>query len=514
MKSIEYGLSFCTSSNSSPESSAGCGGSSSPGDPARESRTEGDECYPVDCFPEPVRSMILEVSRFHRTPCSLAGSCVLGIGSASIGSGLQVEIRPGLVSKGNLYISTGAASGTGKTSTYREIAGALLNWELERVENWNRNIRPGVSAGLEICESQIAGIKKQLQRESSILDQANLQQRLVEARTRLEQLNAQNVAPTLTVEDVTTEKLAVRLAECGETLASLSSDAGQIVSNLLGRYVKNARVDDNIYLKAYLGDPVRVDRINRPSVALHNPTLSILWLTQPDKIATMISSPGLIEGGLIPRFLLHVAQCEPQPWDDSIQGISECVRGDYETKIREILGAFRHVASPHSVRLSSGARRAIRDFYNDVVEMRKGAQADLSSFLARWAENAGRIALCLHAMRHGRVANQVELEEQTMRDAITLMRWYGREQLVLLEANAEGDDSPPRGKVPGKVLVFLSERPHGATEREILRACFRSMTTNEAKAILSAMVQKGELVHDEVVPARGGHAVKMYRLAG
>ena len=59
----------------------------------------------------------------------------------------------------------------------------------------------------------------------------------------IEELEKRLDAPTLSCEDVTTEKLADLLSKNNEQLASLSSDALSIVNILLGRYNKLDRTD-------------------------------------------------------------------------------------------------------------------------------------------------------------------------------------------------------------------------------------------------------------------------------
>ena len=99
-------------------------------------------------------------------------------------------------------------------------------------------------------------------------------------------MNEKLHSPRLCCEDVTSEKLAVMIAQNGEQLASLSADAGGIVNNLLGRYSKLDRTDEGIYLKAFSGDNCRVDRQGREPVLLQRPCLAALWLVQPDKLET------------------------------------------------------------------------------------------------------------------------------------------------------------------------------------------------------------------------------------
>ena len=129
---------------------------------------------------------------------------------------------------------------------------------------------------------------------------------------RLKKIETKLRTPVLSCEDVTGEKLAVLLAHNGEQLASLSADALAIVNILLGRYNKLDRTDEGIYLKAFTGDRCKVDRQIRESVLLESPCLAALWLTQPDKLDSLLAERSLSDGGLIPRILVCHTHCEAQ----------------------------------------------------------------------------------------------------------------------------------------------------------------------------------------------------------
>ena len=91
-----------------------------------------------------------------------------------------------------------------------------------------------------------------------------------------------------------------------EQIASLSADAKEIVDNLLGKYCKNDRTDDGVFVKSWSGDNCRVDRLGREPVLLQRPCAAALWLTQPDKLETLLGKTELTDGGLIPRLLEHL----------------------------------------------------------------------------------------------------------------------------------------------------------------------------------------------------------------
>jgi hypothetical protein len=124
-------------------------------------------------------------------------------------------------------------------------------------------------------------------------------------------------------------------------LASLSPDAGEIINNLLGRYSKLNRTEETLYLKAYSGDPCKVDRKTRPPVHLKTPCIAVLWLVQPDKLDTLLSEKTLAEGGLVPRFLACHSHAEPQQIGEDPLCIAIATREAYHRVIKDLIVAYR-----------------------------------------------------------------------------------------------------------------------------------------------------------------------------
>jgi hypothetical protein len=138
---------------------------------------------------------------------------------------------------------------------------------------------------------------------------ARICERAFESPLEMEQLERRLHMPTLTCEDITSEKLADLLSKNDEQLASLSSDALSIVNILLGRYNKLDRTYESLYLKAFSADPCVVHRMSRDPIFLNSPCLAALWLTQPDKLQSLLDERSLNEGGLIPRILACHTNC-------------------------------------------------------------------------------------------------------------------------------------------------------------------------------------------------------------
>lgn len=249
-------------SGESAAGNAGNGGATDD-DVATNEAAPAPSPFLVHCLPLEAEAMARAISEAEGTPLALAGCCVLGILSASIGSRLCVRSGGNRVTRGNLYILASAVSGSGKSETFRHAAAPLRAFENELQLRFQRETLPRLAARREILEADIARMKRRALKETGEDERAELESTLVKTTAELQSVDGASQAPILCVEDCTSERPATLLSRRDEQLASHSADAGSIVNNLLGRYSSLRRTDESIYLHAFSGDPCNVDRQSR-----------------------------------------------------------------------------------------------------------------------------------------------------------------------------------------------------------------------------------------------------------
>jgi hypothetical protein len=461
--------------------------------------------FPVDCLPGAAGEMARAIAAAERVPESLTGCCVVGILSASIGAGLEVRSGAQRVTRGNTFILASAESGTGKSESFRHAARPLFKYEHEILKAWQRDTLPGLQAERDLLDSEINHLKKQAGKGDSGIEREATRRELEEKKARLLELDSLMQAPVLTVEDITTERLASLLAKRGEVLTSLSPDAGNIVSNLLGRYNKLDRTDESIYLKAYSGDYTRVDRIGRDPVVLHYPCLSVSWFTQPDKLDSLLAERSLTDGGLIPRLLICHTNCQPTHITGDQPGIPGKVLSAYDRLIHDLLQTYRQATEAWTVEPEQQAMQLLTDHHNAIVDRRLSDLKDITSFAARWTEQAWRLSVVLHAAQHGASAHEHHLSAATATAAITLADWFAAQQLDILSGGRWKAQRDRRNEI----LSLLAEMPDGITARDVYRARI-CRDADEARLLLANMETEGVLLDKDVTPERGGWTVRLY----
>jgi hypothetical protein len=411
--------------------------------------------FPLHCLPPQVRAMAEAVCATERVPSSLAGCCGLGILSGGIGGKLIVQSGSNRVTRGNLYVFASAESGSGKSEVFRHMARPFREFEIERIERWKEHDQPEAKAKYGLLGVDLKNWKQKFKlfeddegeewkrktederKESKKADEARRTKINEEVkRIELEQRELESLLhpPTLSCEDITNERLADLLSKNDEQMSSMSSDALAIVNILQGRYNKLNRTDESLYLKAFSGDPCVVHRMSREPIYLKSPCLSALWLTQPDKLQSLLDEKSLNEGGLIPRILPCHTNCEPREIGEDPLPIPVNVEKAYAGLIFGLLNAYRLAHEIYLINPTPEALRTLNDHHDAIVRQRRGELRDVTAYAARWNEQAWRIAVCLHAGIHGGQAHTQPLSLETVKNAIEIADWFAAEQLRILNA--------------------------------------------------------------------------------
>lgn len=464
--------------------------------------------FPVDALGGTLEAMGRAICDTEGVPESLAGCCMLGIVSAAIGSKLEVVSGSNRTTRGNLFILASAESGSGKSATFRNAAEPFQRIESDFLKTWQKHELPRLMAEKDLIESEIGQLKKPKAKGGDTLPNEERINELQKLNQRLGEIEAELQSPAMSCEDTTTEKLASLLASNDEQLASLSADARGVLDNILGRYTKGRATDEALYLKGYTGEPHRVDRLSRGAIVLQKPCLTVLWLTQPDKLEVLLGTESLSEGGLLPRFLICHTGAEPQEIGECRPVIPATVQADYDQLIKTLVRTFRCSDCAATVKATSSAMNLLNGHHNEIVRRQKGDGdlRDVKSFAARWTENAWRVAVCLHAAEHGIDATPNDLNNETAQRAIRIVNWFSEQQLDVLSA---GRMAAKKSKTD-RVLELLSQHPEGITNRLVQRARIEP-TAEAAKVLLATMESDGILIGQDCKPDGGGKESRIYR---
>jgi len=146
--------------------------------------------------------------------------------------------------------------------------------------------------------------------------------------------------------------------------------------------------------------------------------------------------------------------------------------------------------------------------HNGIVKRRRADLRDVTTYAARWNEQAWRIAVVLHAAQHAGRAHEHKLEIDTANRAIELANWFALQQLEILSASR---DKAGR-EIRDRVLSVLADKREGIRSSDVYRARI-VRNADEAHALLAAMESEGELSGRDEQSETGGHISRIFAQA-
>lgn len=425
--------------------------------------------FPLDKLPGGIGAAVREYQAYGQQPVALAASSALAVVSLAAQGLADVARDKRLCGPLSLNFLIIAKSGERKTAADKALGAALTEWERERTDALREDIKRN-RAALDCWAAEQEGLKAAIKAavRKKLEEVEGLRKRLTDhALTK----PAEIIAPRLRYEDVNPQSLAFMLAT-GHPSAALWSDEGGMVTgshgmgkdSLLGYMAGLNRLWD--------GGSIHHDRKQAQSVHLEGRRLTVSLMVQPLVLRELAErSGGLTRGsGFLARYLVAApfSTMGTRLYRESPDGMPDLAA--FHSRIRELLDSPLPLddqgrLSPPVLRLSTGAFEAWRDYHDAIERELKplGEYETICDFAAKSAENAVRIAGCLHVFA-AEIAKlkdaQDTIAQDTMQRATALARWYLREALRALDVLDEpqpwsdarlldawlaaAGDSPPR----------------------------------------------------------------------
>jgi Protein of unknown function (DUF3987) len=425
----------------------------------------------------------------------------LGVVSAAIGRGLRSQSGPNQVIYPNLFIVASAISGEGKSEGNRPIVSPFIQENSERIYFYKEVQRPRYASRkrlvlkeIALIESVLFGPKKRTLSDAEKKTNRDRHEALV---AELDDLQDKLIEPAMMTEDCTQEMMALLMKHNGEQLFSFSADAAKAIYNLEGLYNKTKSPEDNFMVHSYSGDPYSIHRISRPPINLEHPCLTLLWFLQPDLFTRMLANDRLREGGFLVRILPCDTQMEPRESDGTAKQIPAKLQEEYAGLIRSLIQTYWDSNSPREIFVSADQEKEFRTYRNSTVEPRKGKLRDINSFVARWPEQARRLAIGQHAARHGIESHLQPMADATVENAIRMTEWFADEQLRMLQASRQ---NVLHRQMEHLRDLLLTRYPQGTTLRTL------DNNHNKPKELVERIVQNFPAIFEikEHRPAGGG----------
>ena len=270
--------------------------------------------------------------------------------------------------------------------------------------------------------------------------------------------------PVYTCTDVTTEKLAVLMSENNEQMNILCAEGG-IFDILAGRY-SDGQANFDLYLQAYSHEPVSIHRINRQSITLRNPSLTMCLGVQPDVIEEIGKYKRFRGRGFLARFLY--VKCKPKAGNRPrrTNKADQEIISRYNEHIKKLISI--QFTESVIVYLSQQAQVIWDGFYNDIdKEMdSSGELYDLKDWGNKLPGTVARLAGLFHFSQYGSDVGKHAISANIVSASCLLGSYFLKHAKTIFRIMSE----PENIKTAKMILEYIKRvRPESFKGREVIR---------------------------------------------
>jgi isoaspartyl peptidase/L-asparaginase-like protein (Ntn-hydrolase superfamily) len=417
--------------------------------------------FPTHVLPEPTRSWIEAESHATQTPPDLAAMLALAVCSACIARKVAVEPRPGWREPVNLFVAILLEPGNRKSAVFSDATKPFRELEADLISTARANVARQLSERRQ-KEARLRKLEKHAGEEAdagSSEEAGRLAAELAET--------AEPTLPRLIVDDATSEKLGMILADQGGRAASMSPEGG-VFDLMAGLYSKSGMPQFGVFLMGHSGDDLITDRVSRKSIRVERPALTCAYAMQPAVIEGIAENAAFRGRGLLARFLYAA----PQSWIGNRKIAPPPVSDNIRQAYHDIVRKLGQTNSDTVLRLSTDAEALLREWETNIESMLgDGGQMEIiRDWGAKLAGATLRIAGVLHCIANGTAG---VIESRTISASVEIARYlisHAEHMLDKMSASENTTDADAGYvlrwiKRHGKTVFTKSEAQHHGKRR-------------------------------------------------
>ena len=428
-------------------------------------RTMDLPAFPINELPVLVNEYIYDVAETTQTSVDMAAVASLAVISLCIQGKFMIEGKKNWIEPLNLYTLVVAPPAERKSAVV-----SLMSEPIKQYENAeNERLAPDIERSK--IEKQIL-LKRKKALESKAVNSRGAYSFEIQAIAE-EISEFKEVKPCrLFCDDITPEKLSSILYDNNGRAAILSAEGG-IFDILAGRY-GNPNID--VFLKAHAGDSIRVDRQNRPSEYIKNPSLTTLIFTQPSVMSSIIENSAFQGRGLCARFLYSIPTSTVGKRKFGSSPIDEKIT-DYYRKIINLLLDYAP-DEPRIISLSPEAYGLLSEFAEKIEPMLTNELSDISDWAGKLVGAVLRISGLLYVaecfpLYH---TNELYVDEYTMQSAIIIGEYFLEHAKAAYQIMGADENMKSAEYILQKITQNKLQR---TTKTELVRICRRFKSTEQ-----------------------------------
>jgi hypothetical protein len=309
-------------------------------------------------------------------------------------------------------------------------------WETEAIQNAGPKLEEARDL-VAVCEQALEDAIRALAKGKGSKEE------LIEVRRALtEARSAMPPDGRLLAGDITPEEMTRRMHAQEGRLAIMEPEPGPL-QLLSGRYSNagTARLDE--LKKCWSAEPILIDRVNRASVRIDRPALTLMLMLQPGVLESLPNKSAFRHEGVLGRFLW----CQPphglgrRLTGPDVPPLDEEAKREYDGAIRVLLDFKPATAddgkkTPHVMSLSCRAIETLHSFEAETeAELVDGGKyAPIRDWAGKMVGQSVRVAAQLALFERAATGAELlqPLDGKSMADGVSLLRAFGTHALQVL----------------------------------------------------------------------------------
>lgn len=323
--------------------------------------------FPIHVFPAEARQHVEAVAEDLQTSIDLPAMLYLAALSTITAPQRRIHIHGRWTENLNLYVVVALPPGAGKSPAVKHLLYPIH----ERERALQQHAEP------EIAKTKQARrmIEKRMANAEKKGDTAEAQRALMDLVETPER-----ELPRLVANNATPEALEQLLANNNGTISLINTEGGPF-DMMTGQYSDRSNLD--VYLQAWSGDHIAVDRIGREHLTITNPRLTVALTVQPTVIERLRDRPELAGRGLTARFMYSLPPSNVGYRDLTRTAETTDTTTDYAAHLTELIIEHEKYENFSPLELDPDALQMFLE-YRQSLETRRRPAGDLEH-LAEWS---------------------------------------------------------------------------------------------------------------------------------
>lgn len=453
--------------------------------------------FPVDSLPPVLRYMAKAAAENLQVAVDMTAVAGLAVAALCVQGKFIINPKPGWIEQLNLYAAVIARPSDRKTPALAVMTRPLHAFEKEE----NERRAPMVDqyrTKKSILEKRIAGLKELAGKPTKKGEAVDLDD-ITELQYELSDLEREAVKPLRLLADDTTPEALVSLMAANDGRMGIVSDEGGIFDIIAGRY-SSGKVNMDVFLKAYTGGYLRIDRQGRPSEVIEHPSLTMLLMVQPVVLEAIMSNQDFAGRGFLARPLYSIPASTVGRRTYDTPPIPREIEAGYNCLIESLL-SVPELGEARIIRVSPEAHQEAKRFFEE-LEPRLlddlGDLDDLEGWAGKYHGQVMRIAGIIHCCLHAGNAAENSVSLNTMQQAETIGGYFLDHARAAFQVMGLSDSKEIKD---AKYILkrIHASRLYDTTKRLLFQQCDGRMhSMEEMEPGLKVLVDRGYIRIDKI----------------